>query len=183
MIDTRLQRAPLKPDSILDLQQATQHILWIGCCDSNAKESTVLNILSEEIFVLRNLGNMIINGDLSCETTVKHAVVDLQVKHIVVCGHYGCRIVNTTSRDGLKGPWSSKLNVLHSVHEEDLNQLPVRERDRFFVELNVLDQIRSLRQLSEVTDAITLGRLHIHGLVYDSETEKACRVLERHQNH
>jgi carbonic anhydrase len=80
MIDTRLRATePLKPDYILDLQQATQQILWIGCCDSNAKESTVLNILSEEIFVLRNLGNMIINGDLSCETTVKHAILDLRV--------------------------------------------------------------------------------------------------------
>jgi carbonic anhydrase len=59
----------------------------------------------------------------------------------------------------------------------------VSERDRLFVELNILDQIRSLRQFPEVTDAISLGRLHIHGLVYDPETEKACRVLEGHQNH
>ncbi|KAJ5496423.1 hypothetical protein N7463_008410 [Penicillium fimorum] len=191
MIEARLKTEPLGENYIPSLQQA-QQILWIGCCDSNAKESTVLNILNEELFVLRNLGNMIID-DLSCETTIKHAVVDLQVKHIVVCGHYGCRIVNATSRDGLKGPWSrqvllpknstNKLDALYSMHEEDINQLPVQERDRLFVELNVLDQLRSLRKFPEVTDAITLERLHIHGLVYDSETEKARRVLEEQQSY
>lgn len=74
-----LATEPLKADYIPSLQQATPQVLWIGCCDSNAKECTVLNILDDELFVLRNLGNMIINGDLSCETTIKHAVIDLQV--------------------------------------------------------------------------------------------------------
>ncbi|KAJ6140003.1 hypothetical protein N7471_006489 [Penicillium samsonianum] len=178
----RVAAEPLKENYIPSLQQATPQVLWIGCSDSNAKESTVLNILNDELFVLRNLGNMIIDGDLSCETTIKHAVVDLQVKHIVVCGHYGCHIVTAASRDGLKGPWLSKLNDLYSMHEEDINQLPVWEQDFSFVELNILDQMRSLRKFPEVTDAITLGRLHIHGIVYDSETEKAYQLLEGEQN-
>lgn len=75
----RVAAEPLKANYIPSLQQATPLVLWIGCSDSNAKESTVLNILNDELFVLRNLGNMIIDGDLSCETTIKHAVVDLQV--------------------------------------------------------------------------------------------------------
>lgn len=68
------------------------------------------------------------------------------------------------------------------MHEEDINQLPVWEQDFSFVELNILDQMRSLRKFPEVTDAITLGRLHIHGIVYDSETEKAYQLLEGEQN-
>ncbi|KAJ5250877.1 hypothetical protein N7489_001287 [Penicillium chrysogenum] len=105
----------------------------------------------------------------------------VQVKHIVVCGHYGCRIVKATARDGLKGPWLSKLNALYSAHE-DINQLPVSERDRAFVELNVLDQIRSLRKRPEVANGIALGRLHIHGIVYDSEAETAYRLSEGQRN-
>ncbi|KAJ5951849.1 uncharacterized protein N7479_010262 [Penicillium vulpinum] len=142
----------------------------------------MLDILDDELLVLRNLGNMIIDGDLSCEITIKYAVVGLQVKHIVVCGHYGCHTVKAVSRDGLNGPWLSKLNALHSAYEEDINQLPLCERDRSFVELNILDQMRSLRKYPEVTDAITQGRLYIHGLVYDSQTEKISRLLGQ-QNH
>jgi carbonic anhydrase len=89
--------------------------------------------------------------------------------------------VKATARDGLKGPWLSKLNTLHSAHE-DINQLPLSERDRVFVELNILDQIHSLRKLPEVANAGIRGRLHIHGIVYDSETEKAYRLSEGQQN-
>ncbi|KAJ5110365.1 hypothetical protein NUU61_001580 [Penicillium alfredii] len=186
MSEKRLKRAatePLEANYIPSLQQAPRQVLWIGCSDSDSKDSTVLNLLDDELLVLRNIGGMIIDGDLSCETTIKHAVVDLQVKHIVVCGHYGCRIVKAASREGLQGPWLSKLSALHSAHEEDINQLPALERDRSFVELNILDQLRSLRKFPEVTDAIRLGRLHIHGLVYDSETDKAYRLSEGQQNH
>ncbi|CAL5873561.1 uncharacterized protein PFLUO_LOCUS7841 [Penicillium psychrofluorescens] len=68
------------------------------------------------------------------------------------------------------------------AHEEDINQLPVTERDRSFVELNILDQLHSLRRFTEVTDAIKKGRLQIHGLVYDTKAEKAYRVLEGQQS-
>ena len=86
-------------------KQPEKQILWIGCSDSDCKETTILDFLPDEMLEHRNLGNMIIDGDLSCETSVKHAVVDLRVKHIVVCGHYGCGIVKATSRNGLPGPW------------------------------------------------------------------------------
>ena len=72
----------------------------------------------------------------------------------------------------------SKLNSLYAAHEEDISQVPETERDRSFVELNILDQLRSLRKFTEVTDAIKKGRLQIHGLVYDTKAEKAYRVLE-----
>ncbi|KAJ5976525.1 hypothetical protein N7481_010232 [Penicillium waksmanii] len=185
MSQTRLRGVttePLEANYIPSLHQATQQVLWIGCSDSNHNESNIFNLLGDELLVLRNIGNIIIDDDLSSETAIKHAVVDLQVRHIVVCGHYGCGIVKAASRDGLKGPWLCKLNSLYAAHEEDINQAPVTERDRSFVEFNVLDQLRSLGKFTEVTDAITKGHLQIHGLVYDTKAEKAYRVLERSQS-
>ncbi|CAG8902938.1 unnamed protein product [Penicillium egyptiacum] len=82
MSETRLRRLatePLKANYIPSLRQATPQVLWIGCSDSDSKECTMLNILDDELLVLRNIGNMIIDGDLSCDTTIRHAVVDLQV--------------------------------------------------------------------------------------------------------
>jgi carbonic anhydrase len=82
MSETRLRglaTEPLESNYIPSLQQTTPQVLWIGCSDSNFKECTMLNILDDELLVLRNMGNMIIDGDLSCDTTIRHAVVDLQV--------------------------------------------------------------------------------------------------------
>lgn len=82
MSETRLKRVatePLAANYIPSFQQATPQVLWIGCSDSSSRESAVLNLLGDELLVLRNIGSMIIDGDLSCETTIKHAVVDLQV--------------------------------------------------------------------------------------------------------
>jgi carbonic anhydrase len=101
-----IEATPVQADFIPSLRHPTRQILWIGCSDSGFQETTILDLLPDEMLVHRNLGNMIIDGDLSCRTTVKHAVSDLNVRHIVVCGHFGCGIVKTASRDGLKGPWS-----------------------------------------------------------------------------
>jgi carbonic anhydrase len=159
-------------------RQSEKQILWIGCSDSDCKETTILNFLPDEMLEHRNLGNMIIDGDLSCETSVKHAVVDLQVKHIVVCGHYGCGIVKASSRNGLPGPWSSKLDSLHAKHRHDIDRLPMIERDSAFVELNILEQLRSLRNISEVADATRRGHLDLHGIVYDPTIGRALSLNE-----
>ncbi|KAJ5153002.1 carbonic anhydrase [Penicillium canariense] len=163
---------------IPSLHSSKKQILWIGCSDSDCKETTILNLLPDEMLEHRNLGNMVIDGDLSCETSVRHAVVDLQVKHIIVCGHYGCGIVKATSRSGLPGPWLSKLDHLHAKHQHDIDQLPAVDRDSAFVELNILDQLRSLRNISEVADATRQGRLDIHGIVYDPTIGKALSLNE-----
>ncbi|KAJ5569129.1 hypothetical protein N7450_011615 [Penicillium hetheringtonii] len=181
MTKTQLARVttkPLEANYIASIPQGTQQVLWIGCSDGNPKDSSILDLLSDELLVVRNLGNMVIDGDLSIETAIKHAVVDLKIRHIVVCGHYGCGVVKATSRDGLQGPWLSKLNSLYAAHEEYLNQDPAMERDRSFVELNVLDQLHSLRKFIEVTNAIEKGHLQIHGVVYDTNAEESYRVLE-----
>lgn len=115
---TNVEATPLHADFIPSLQRPTQQILWIGCSDSCFQETTILDLLPDEMMVHRNMGNMIIDGDLSCETTVKYAVSNLSVRHIVVCGHYGCGIVKAASRDGLKGPWSRYV-FTHAIQRSE----------------------------------------------------------------
>ncbi|KAJ5259356.1 hypothetical protein N7478_012337 [Penicillium angulare] len=210
MSETRLSRVttePLEANYIPSLHQATQQVLWIGCSDSDLRESCVFNLLGGELLVLRNIGNMIIDGDLSSETAIKHAVVDLQVAIDLEQLHNSLRPLWVWHRESsfkrwvkwsvvvvsdLSLPkiftWSlinghySKLNSLYAAHEEDINKAPVIERDRCFVELNILDQLRSLRKFTEVTDAIRKRHLQIHGLVYDTKADKAYRVLEGLRN-
>ncbi|KAJ5895624.1 carbonic anhydrase [Penicillium taxi] len=168
---------------IPSLQKPVRQVLWIGCCDSSFRETTIHNLLPEEILEHRNLGNMIIEGDLSCETAVKHAIVDLQVKHIVICGHYGCGIVKAASREGLQGPWSSKLDSLYTKHQGSIDQLPAGDRDRSFVELNILQQVSSLQEIPEVADAIRQGNVRVHGIVYDPVNGKGLSVADAGYDH
>ncbi|KAF7717249.1 Uncharacterized protein PECH_007526 [Penicillium ucsense] len=156
----------------------SQQILWIGCSDSDCTETTTLNFLPEEMLEHRNLGNMIIPGDLSSEISIRHAVCELRVKHIVVCGHYGCGIVRASSREGLPGLWSSKLDSLHAKHRHHIDLLPVQQRDDVFVELNILDQLRSLRGMAEVEEATRRGELSLHGMVYDPLSGRAVALSE-----
>ncbi|KAJ5710027.1 carbonic anhydrase [Penicillium malachiteum] len=174
----KFEAAPLSSDFIPSLREPTQQILWIGCSDSGFQETTILDLLPDEMMVHRNIGNMLIEGDLSSETAVKYAVSVLGVRHIVVCGHYGCQIVKAASREGLQGPWQSKLDSLHSANKHTIEQLPEEEHDRTFVKLNVLDQLRSLRQFPEVVDAAKSGSLQLHGIVYDTHTGEASRLVE-----
>ncbi|KAH8700480.1 carbonic anhydrase [Talaromyces proteolyticus] len=169
---------PIEADFIPSLQRPEKQILWIGCSDSSFKETTILDLLPDEMLEHRNIGNMIVDGDLSCETTVKHAVVDLKVKHIIVCGHYGCGIVRATSRDGLRDPWLMRLNALYATHRHYIDQLPSVKDDRSFVELNILEQLRTLRKFPEVASAMRQGQLHIHGIVYDPASEKGLSITE-----
>ncbi|EPS26688.1 hypothetical protein PDE_01626 [Penicillium oxalicum 114-2] len=162
-----------RPRSPLDKQ-----ILWIGCSDSDCKETTILDFLPDEMLELRNLGNMIIPDDLSCETLVRHAVVELKVKHIVVCGHYGCGIVRASSRNGVPGPWLRKLDSLHAKHRHLIDHVSASDRDAAFVELNILDQLRSLRGMSEVAEASRRGHLSVHGIVYDPRNGQALSINE-----
>ncbi|CAG8395075.1 unnamed protein product [Penicillium salamii] len=136
---------PLKANSIKTSQESIPQVLWIGCSDSDPRESSVYQIPSDQSLELRNLGNMIIED----------------------------------CRDGLQGPWlSRRLNSLHSSHENDLSQLPISERDHSFVKINVLDQLRILRTFPEVSDAIDLGNLQIHGMVHDPESNISHQIMD-----
>lgn len=169
---------PLSRDFIPSLGEAKQQVLWIGCSDSSYEEITTLDLLPDETIVLRDIGNMFLDNDLTCLSELQYAVEILQVKHIVVCGHYGCGLVKATSDAGLIDPWLSKLNALRSATEGQLGSSPVDERDGHFVELNVLAQVRALQKFPQVGAAIASRGLKVHGLVYNRSKNEAVRLVE-----
>ncbi|KAK3344520.1 carbonic anhydrase [Lasiosphaeria hispida] len=169
---------PLHRTTIPSLGESKQQVLWIGCSDSSYEEITGLDLLPDEIIVLRNIGNMFLEDGLTCLSMVQYAVDILQVNHVVVCGHYGCGLVKASSNAGLGEPWRSKLMNLRSACEGLLGS-QVEQRDRRFVELNVLAQIQSLQHVTEVAGAISSRGLKIHGLVYDRSKNEVARLEEQ----
>jgi len=149
--------------------------LWIGCSDSRVPANEVTNQLPGSIFVHRNIANMVIPTDFNLLSVVYYAVVALQVKHIVVCGHYGCGGVKAAmSNDdyGFLDNWLSNIKDVYSLHKSELNAIEdLDERANRFVELNVQEQVRSLAKVSFVQEAWTKGEFpYIHGWVYQLES-------------
>ncbi|KAF9883079.1 hypothetical protein FE257_004113 [Aspergillus nanangensis] len=169
---------PLRSGFFPALRQRNPQVLWIGCSDSSEGETAALGLDPGEMIVLRNLGNMIIENDLSCVTMLRYAVDHLDVNHIVVCGHYGCGLVKTASNQGLEDPWSSVLDALRCRHSSDLDRLPSPEQDRYMVLLNVMEQARAIRRDISVANAMQKRDLMIHTLLYDRVHDSVGRVVE-----
>ncbi|KAK0619044.1 carbonate dehydratase [Immersiella caudata] len=163
----------------LDFSQAEPsqpQVLWIGCSDSSFEEIAALGLRADETIVLRNIGNIFLSDGPTCLSTGHYALHVVKVKHVVVCGHYGCALVKADSNVGLGDPWRSKLDILRSECGAKLNGLPADDRDRRFVELNVLAQMQVLAEIPEVAAAIHSRGLKIHGMVYNPTTNKVVRL-------
>src|SRR5947208_9259058 len=122
--------------------------LWIGCSDSRVPANVITGLEPGEVFVHRNVANIIYPADLNCMSVLQFAVEALQVKHIIVCGHYGCggvRAVLNGSQRGLIEHWLAPISNLYRQHQQALSSLPTDEArvDRV-CELNVLEQVRSV---------------------------------------
>lgn len=145
--------------------------LWIGCSDSRVPANVITGLEPGEVFVHRNVANLIYPADLNCMSVLQFAVEALQVKHIIVCGHYGCggvRAVLDGSPHGLVDHWLAPVRDLYRHHHEELARLPTDEArvDRV-CELNVGEQVQSLRQSPIVRTAVERGQaLTIHGWIY-----------------
>jgi len=155
--------------------EATQSpkVFWIGCSDSRVPESVILNLPPGEVFVHRNIANMVPNTDLSSLSAIQYAVEYLGVKCIIVCGHTNCGGVAAAlgnKRHGLVDHWLQNLRDVRARHEEELSALTdEKQRVKRLVELNVLAQVSNLRGHANIQDAIKKG-LEIHALVYDVAT-------------
>ncbi|TVY25311.1 Carbonic anhydrase [Lachnellula hyalina] len=172
---------PLDRDFIPSKQVAKPHILWVGCSDSLTLETFTLDVLQDEIFVHRNLGNILSNGDLSSESAVAWAVDLLKVEHIVVCGHYGCGLTKSNDPKALYG-WSKDIARLHKMNEEFLGEVKDKSDERShehrLEEIYTLAEAGWLRRQPNVKEAIRERGLQIHAFVYDRETNSAVRLVE-----
>lgn len=155
----------------LSLQQAPQY-LWIGCSDSRVPANQITGLLPGEMFVHRNVANLVVHTDLNCLSAIQFAVDVLRVGHIIVCGHYGCGGVMAALRDdklGLADNWLRHVQDVRSKHREELDALESEEqRLRRLAELNVIEQMGNVGKTTAVRDAWARGQvLSVHGWVYD----------------
>ena len=147
-------------------------VLWIGCSDSRVPANEIIGAEPGEVFVHRNIANMVVHSDMNLLSVLDYAVNVLQVKHIIVCGHYGCGGVQTAMTNkhvGIIDNWIRHIKDVYRFHQKELNDIE-DEKARFnrFVELNVMEQVLDLAKTSIVQGAWESGQeVHVHGWVYD----------------
>ena len=147
-------------------------ILWIGCADSRVPANEIIGAQPGEVFVHRNIANMVIHTDMSMLSVLDYAVNVLKVKHIIVCGHYGCGGVAaamTNKHFGLIDNWIRHIKDVYRFHHEELNYIKdEKTRLNRFIELNVVEQVNDLAKTSIIQSAWEKDqKIHIHGWVYD----------------
>ena len=155
----------------LEGQQAPQY-LWIGCSDSRVPANQIVGLAPGEMFVHRNVANVVVHADLNCLSALQFAVDVLRVGHVIVCGHYGCGGVLAALRDerwGLVDNWLRHVQDVRGKHREQLEALATeRERHRRLCELNVIEQVVNVGQTTVVREAWARGQeLAVHGWIYD----------------
>src|SRR5579862_2008778 len=145
--------------------------LWIGCSDSRVPANQIVGLLPGNLFVHRNIANVVVHTDLNCLSVLQFAVDVLKVRHVLVCGHYGCSGVSAAlkgDRIGLSDNWLRHVQDVRQKHESDLAKIDQEalRRDRL-CELNVIEQVTNVCQTTIVADAWERGQsLAIHGWVY-----------------
>ena len=152
-------------------RQQNPEYLWIGCSDSRVPANEIIGVLPGEVFVHRNLANVVVHTDLNCLSVVQFAVDVLKVKHIMVVGHYGCGGVGKVircERVGLADNWLRHVRDVQEKHEQCLHLLPDdTARSSRLCELNVIEQVANVSSTTIVQDAWARGQeLTVHGWIY-----------------
>jgi carbonic anhydrase len=163
------------PNFFLNLskQQSPQY-LWIGCSDSRVPANEIVGMMPGEIFVHRNIANLVIHTDLNCLAVIQYAVKILKVKHIIVCGHYGCGGIQAAldnTEHGLIDNWIRNIKDLHRYHQTEIDSLEnEKERNNLLCELNVIEQAANIGHTAIVQEAWKAGQeLTVHGWIYSIE--------------
>ena len=169
----RMRRSDPEFFTRLSRQQSPRY-LWIGCADSRVPANEIVGLLPGELFVHRNVANVVVPSDLNCLSVIQFAVDVLKVEHIIVCGHYGCSGVSAAlqnRRVGLADNWLHHVQDVHHKHDARVAELSgtARRIDRL-CELNVIEQVSNVCQTTIVADAWDRGQsLSVHGWVYGLE--------------
>ena len=166
----RLRRSDPQFFPRLSRQQRPQY-LWIGCADSRVPANEIVGLLPGELFVHRNIANVVVHSDLNCLSVMQFAVDVLNVRHIIVCGHYGCSGVSAALLDqrvGLADNWLRHVKDVHAKHDARVDAIAdVPKRLDHLCELNVIEQVVNVAQTTIVQDAWSRGHeLSIHGWIY-----------------
>ena len=162
----------LDPNYFKDLSKGQNPpLLWIGCSDSRVPANEIIGAKAGEVFVHRNIANMVVHSDMNMLSVLDYAVNALKIKHVIVCGHYGCGGIKAAMGNnsiGIIDNWIRHIKNVYRLHQQELNGIS-NENDRFnrFVELNVIEQVYDLAKTSIVQSAWEKGQeLSIHGWVY-----------------
>jgi carbonic anhydrase len=153
-------------------QQQSPQYLWIGCSDSRVPANQIAGLAPGEVFVHRNIANVVVHTDLNCLSVIQFAVDILKVRHIILCGHYGCSGVHaamTKHRIGLSDNWLRHVQDVAAKHSGELSKVQdEQERHRRLCELNAREQVQNIVQCTAVQEAWERGQaLEVHGWIYD----------------
>ncbi len=145
--------------------------LWIGCSDSRVPANQITNTQPGEIFVHRNIANLVVHTDLNLLSVLEYAVVHLKVKHVIVCGHYGCggvKAAMTNHNFGIINKWLRTIKDVYRIHRDELDAIADEEkRSQRLVELNVIEGVMNLAKTSIIQKAWKENQFpHLHGWVY-----------------
>jgi carbonic anhydrase len=154
----------------LSAQQSPEY-LWIGCSDSRVPANQIVGKMPGEVFVHRNIANVVIHTDLNCQSVIQYAVEVLKVKHVIVCGHYGCGGVMAamgSSQFGLIDNWLRNIKDVYRRHEQELLAIEDEaERVNRLCEYNVLAQLENVCHTTTIQNAWARGQeLYVHGWIY-----------------
>ena len=151
-------------------KQQHPEYLWIGCSDSRVPSNQIIDLMPGEVFVHRNIANMVIHTDLNCLSVLQYAVDVLKVKHIMVVGHYGCggvRAAMGQQRLGLIDNWLGHLRDIYRIYQEELQQMDEAKRFDRLCELNVIEQVANVTSSTIVQEAWDRGQeVAVHGWIY-----------------
>ena len=166
------EKLKISPDYFKDLAVGQQPpLLWIGCSDSRVPANEIIGAEPGEVFVHRNIANMVIHSDMNMLSVLDYAVNALKVQHVIVCGHYGCGGVKAAMGNdsiGIIDNWIRHIKDIYRFHHEELDAI-TDEKERFnrFVEVNVKEQVFDLAKTSIVQSAWKNGqKVFLHGWVY-----------------
>lgn len=146
--------------------------LWIGCSDSRVPANEITGTIPGEVFVHRNIANMVVHSDMNMLSVLDYSVNVLEVNHVIVCGHYGCGGVRAAmghQQIGLIDNWIRHIKDVYRMHQDELEKIEdMKQREDRFIELNVIEQVYDLGKTSIIQNAWQKrGRPYIHGWVYD----------------
>lgn len=165
----KVQKDPQYFERLVNVQ--TPQFLWIGCSDSRVPPNEITQTAPGDVFIHRNVANLVVHTDMNLLSVLQYAVEVLKIKHIIVCGHYGCggvKAAMSNNHHGMIDNWLRNIKDVYRLHKVQLDKLPELERLNELIRLNVREQASNLAKTNIVQESWARGsEISIHGWVYD----------------